>query len=61
MPLLSTQLFTMVTILLHCRLNVEIEVWPLVNMRRYVYSGPSILRPAMGPCSCGLLMQVVLK
>ncbi len=26
-----------------------------------IYSGPSILRPPMGPRKCGLLLQVVLK
>ena len=25
------------------------------------YSGPSILRPSMGPRKCGLILQVVLK
>ncbi len=26
-----------------------------------IYSGPSILRPPMGPRKCGLILQVVLK
>ncbi len=26
-----------------------------------LYSGPSILRPLMGPRKCGLILQVVLK
>ncbi len=29
-----------------------------LNMK---YSGPSILRPPMGPRRCGLILQVVLK
>ncbi len=28
---------------------------------RVIYSGPSILRPPMGPRKCGLILQVVLK
>ncbi len=29
--------------------------------RSILYSGPSILRPPMGPRKCGLILQVVLK
>ncbi len=31
------------------------------NTSNILYSGPSILRPPMGPRKCGLILQVVLK
>ena len=37
--------------------GVVCQVWSL----RMQYSGPSIVRPHMGPRKCGLILQVVLK
>ena len=31
------------------------------TLKYYIYSGPSVLRPPMGPRKCGLTLQVVLK
>ena len=33
----------------------------IVGNTKCIYSGPSILRPPMGPWKCGLILQVVLK
>ncbi len=40
--------------------SVSIKVSPIIYTA-WTYSGPSILRPPMGPGKCGLILQVVLK
>ncbi len=43
-------------ILKFCQHNILLS-----SSKNFVYLGPSVLRPPVGPRKCGLILQVVLK